>query len=190
MSANFYLNDPIIQNSKAIKVHSAEVNGNLKLSAKAGTTAMTTETGTNLDLNSNIDIGGVLSLSELLPSTPASVSNAGKIVFPAMSVYTQLTSTTTAVNVASGDQQFIVDTFNTGSIPAGTSVSFAVNNPSIVLSKTIVIMNKMGSTSALTGGIDFVSITASGGMTITRHNFSASVAPGLQRLAFKLIQTA
>ena len=34
MSANFFLNDPIIQNSKAIKVHSAEVNGNLKLAVQ------------------------------------------------------------------------------------------------------------------------------------------------------------
>ena len=190
MSANFYLNDPIIQNSKAIKVHSAEVNGNLKLSAPAGTTAMTTEVGTNLDLNSNVDIGGVLSLSELLPSTPASVINAGKVVLPAMTVYAQLTSTTATVNITSGDQQFIVDTFDTGSIPAGTSVTFAINNPSVVINKTIVVMNKMGSVTALTEVNDFVSITSAGGIRITRHNFGATAAVGLQRLAFKLIQTA
>ena len=115
---------------------------------------------------------------------------SGTIKFPAMAVYTQGTSQTTAVNVASGDQQFMVDTFATASIPAGSSISFAVNNPSIQLNKTIVVCNKMGSTTALTEVNDFVSVTAAGGMDITRHNFGATAATGLQRLCFKLIQTA
>jgi hypothetical protein len=115
---------------------------------------------------------------------------SGKITFPAMNVYVQGTSQTTQVSVAAGDQQFIVDTFSGASIPGGSSISFAVNNPSIVLNKTIVVMNKMGSTNALTEVNDFVSVTAAGGMTITRHNFGATAATGLQRLCFKLIQTA
>ena len=115
---------------------------------------------------------------------------ANEILLPAMTVYVQGTSQTTAVSVASGDQQFIVDTFSGGSIPAGTSIVFNVNNPSILLNKTIVVMNKMGSTAALTEVNDFVSVTAAGGMTLTRHNFGATTAVGLQRLCFKLIQTA
>ena len=115
---------------------------------------------------------------------------SGKILFPAMTVYVQGTSQTTTVSVAAGDQQFIVDTFAGASIPAGTSIVFNVNNPSILLNKTIVVMNKMGSTAALTEVNDFVSVTAAGGMTITRHNFGATTAVGLQRLCFKLIQTA
>ena len=59
-----------------------------------------------------------------------------------------------------------------------------------MLNKTIVVCNKMGSTAALTTVIDFVSITAAGGMTLTRYNYGAVAATGLQRLAFKLIQTA
>tara|TARA_R110000824_G_scaffold10734_3_gene46972 strand:- start:498 stop:1013 length:516 start_codon:yes stop_codon:yes gene_type:complete len=115
---------------------------------------------------------------------------SGTIRFPAMTVYTQLTSETTAVAITGAEQQFIVDTFNTASIPAGTAVSFAINNASIELNKTIVVCNKMGSTSALTEVVDFVSITAAGGMTLTRYNFGSGAAPGLQRLCFKLIQTA
>jgi hypothetical protein len=114
---------------------------------------------------------------------------ANEIILPAMTVYTQLTSQTTAVSVANGDQQFIVDTFTGASIPGGSSITFAINNPSIVLNKTIVVMNKMGSVAALTEVNDFVSVTAAGGMTITRHNFGATAATGLQRLCFKLIQT-
>ena len=116
-------------------------------------------------------------------------TQCGKITLPAMSIYTQLTSQTTAVSVAAGDQQFIVDTFDGASIPGGSSISFAVNNPSILLNKTIVVMNKMGSTAALTEVNDFVSVTAAGGLTLTRHNFGATAATGLQRLCFKLIQT-
>ena len=139
----------------------------------------------SISTSANVSLDGILTLA---PNSDPLAS--GKVILPAMTVYTQLTSTSTAVNVASGDQQFIVDTFNAGSIPAGSSVSFAVNNPSIVINKTIVVMNKMGSTSALAEVNDFVSITAAGGMTITRHNFGAGAAPGLQRLCFKLIQTA
>jgi len=132
-----------------------------------------------------ISLNGALTLAA--NSDPAV---SGKIVLPAMAVYTQLTSQTTTVSVASGDQQFIVDTFDGASIPAGTAVSFNINNPSIVINKTIVVMNKMGSTAALTEVVDFVSITAAGGMTLTRYNFGSGAATGLQRLCFKLIQTA
>ena len=132
-----------------------------------------------------ISLNGALSFED---NTDPAVS--GTIQLPAMTVYTQLTSTTQTVSVASGDQQFIVDTFTGGVIPAGTAVSFAINNPSIQLNKTLIAVTKMGSTSALTEVIDFVSITAAGGMTLTRYNFGTAAAPGLQRLAFKLIQTA
>ena len=141
--------------------------------------------------NESVSVAQGVSLNGALSLDANSVANvSGKIILPAMTVYTQLTSTTTSVNVPSGDQQFIVDTFDTGSIPAGSSVSFNINNPSIVINKTIVVMNKMGSTTALVNVNDFVSVTASGGMTITRHNFGSGAGGGLQRLCFKLIQTA
>ena len=105
-----------------------------------------------LTVDGNATSGGILTLA---PNSDPLAS--GKILLPAMSIYTQGTSQTTA---------------------------------SIVINKTIVVMNKMGSTSALASVNDFVSITAAGGMTITRHNFGTGAAPGLQRLAFKLIQTA
>jgi hypothetical protein len=138
-----------------------------------------------LNVTGNATCGAILTIA---PNSDPLAS--GKILLPAMTVYTQGTSQTTQVSIASGDQQFIVDTFAAASIPGGSSISFAVNNPSIVLNKTIVVMNKMGSTNALTEVNDFVSVTAAGGMTITRHNFGATAAVGLQRLCFKLIQTA
>ena len=140
--------------------------------------------------NESVSVAGSISTNGQLSLEANTVpSFSGKILLPAMPVYTQLTSTTQTVSIAGAEQQFIVDTFDTGSIPAGTSVSFAVNNASIVINKTIVVMNKMGSTAALTEVNDFVSITAAGGMTITRHNFGSGAAVGLQRLCFKLIQT-
>ena len=115
---------------------------------------------------------------------------SGTITLPAMTVYTQGTSQTTGVTITGAEQQFIVDCFNTASIPAGTSIAFNIFNTSVVLNKTIVVMNKMGSTAALVDVNDFVSVTATGTITITRHNFGAGAATGLQRLCFKLIQTA
>ena len=172
MSVQF-LQSTVPQESQTIRVNDCIIRGH-------GTVAEYLTVTGNLSTNGSLGLG----------PHPSDASKSGEITLPAMSVYTQLTSTTTAVSVASGDQQFIVDTFDTGVIAAGATVSFAVNNPSILLNKTIVVMNKMGSTSALVNVIDFVSITAAGGMTITRHNFGSGAAPGLQRLAFKLIQTA
>jgi hypothetical protein len=171
MSALFYQN-AIPQENQSIKCNDITVRGSVVA-------------------NENVSVvGGITTNAEIALEANSNPLVSGKIIFPAMSVYTQITSQTTAVSVASGDQQFMVDTFDTASIPAGTSITFAVNNPSIVLNKTIVVMNKMGSTAALTDVIDFVSITAAGGMTITRHNFGTVAATGLQRLCFKLIQTA
>ena len=132
-----------------------------------------------------ISLNGALSFED---NTNPAVS--GTVTLPAMTVYTQGTSQTTAVSITGAEQQFIVDCFNTASIPAGTSISFNINNASIQLNKTIVVCNKMGSTTALVDVNDFVSVTAAGGMTITRHNFGAGAATGLQRLCFRLIQTA
>jgi hypothetical protein len=165
------LQSTIPQENQTIRVNDATIRGNLVAN---GTVSIAKGVSTNAELS-------------LQANTDPAVS--GKIIFPAMTIYTQLTSQTTAVSVANGDQQFIVDTFAGGSIPAGTSIVFNVNNPSIVLDKTIVVMNKMGSTTALTEVNDFVSVTASGGMTITRHNFGGGAGVGLQRLCFKLIQT-
>ena len=141
--------------------------------------------------NESVAVANGISLNGALTfdaNTDPAVS--GTVSLPAMTVYTQLTSQTTSVSITGGEQQFIVDTFDTASIPAGTAISFAINSPAIVLNKTIVVCNKMGSTAALTDVNDFVSITAAGGMTITRHNFGSGAATGLQRLCFKLIQTA
>ena len=139
----------------------------------------------SVSVAAGISLNGDLSFED--NSDPAV---SGTIRLPAMTVYTQGTSETTAVAITGNEQQFIVDTFNTASIPAGTAVSFAINNASIELNKTIVVCNKMGSTSGLVNVIDFVSVTGAGGMTLTRYNFGTGAAPGLQRLAFKLIQTA
>ena len=177
MSAKFFQSDTP-QENQFIKCNDITCRGHLVIDEYA-------TVGGNLTVTGAETVGGTFTLAAA--SDPAAW---GKIVLPAMSVYTQLTSTTTTVSVASGDQQFIVDTFDTGSIPAGTAVSFAINNPSIEINKTIVVCNKMGSTSALTEVIDFVSITAAGGMTLTRYNFGTVAAVGLQRLCFKLIQTA
>ena len=133
--------------------------------------------------------GGITTNAELAFEANSDPAVSGTIRFPAMTVYTQLTSQTTAVSISGAEQQFIVDCFDTASIPAGTAISFNINNPSIVINKTIVVMNKMGSTTALTEVNDFVSVTAAGGMTVTRHNFGTVAATGLQRLAFKLVQT-
>ena len=171
MSALFYQN-AIPQENQTIKVNDLTVRGNVVA-------------------NNSVSVqGGITTNAELAFEANSDPSVSGKIIFPAMTVYTQGTSQTTAVNISGAEQQFMVDTFATASIPAGTSISFAVNNPSIELNKTIVVMNKMGSTTALTEVNDFVSITGAGGMTITRHNFGTGAATGLQRLAFKLIQTA
>ena len=171
MSVQF-LQQSVPQESQSIKVNDLTVRGHQTVAEY-------------ITVDGNVTSGGILTLA---PNSDPLAS--GKVLLPAMTVYTQLTSQTTAVSIASGDQQFILDTFDTASIPAGTAISFNINNPSILLNKTLIVVTKMGSTTALVNVNDFVSVTAAGGMTLTRHNFGTGAATGLQRLAFKLIQTA
>ena len=171
MSALFYQN-AVPQENQSIKCNDITVRGSV----------VANET---VSVAKGISLNGALSFED---NTDPKVS--GKISLPAMTIYTQGTSQTTAVSITGAEQQFIVDCFGTASIPAGTAISFNINNASIQLNKTIVVCNKMGSTTALVDVNDFVSVTGAGAMTITRHNFGAGAATGLQRLVFKLIQTA
>tara|TARA_R110000851_G_scaffold3212_3_gene13089 strand:- start:359 stop:874 length:516 start_codon:yes stop_codon:yes gene_type:complete len=171
MSALFYQN-AVPQENQSIKCNDITVRGSVVANESVA-------------VAKGISLNGALSFED---NTDPAVS--GQIYFPAMTVYTQGTSQTTAVTITGAEQQFIVDCFDTASIPAGTAISFNINNASIAINKTIVVCNKMGSTSALVDVNDFVSVTAAGGMTLTRHNFGSVAAVGLQRLCFKLIQTA
>lgn len=176
MSAKFFQSDTP-QENQFIKCNDITCRGHLVIDEYA-------TVGGNLTVTGAETVGGALTLA-----ANTDVTVGGTITLPAMTVYTQATSQTTTVSISGAEQQFIVDTF-AGSIPAGTAISFNINNASIQLNKTLIVVTKMGSTTALTNVNDFVSVTAAGGMTLTRHNFGSGAAVGLQRLCFKLIQTA
>ena len=177
MSAKFFQSDTP-QENQFIKCNDITCRGHLVIDEYA-------TVGGNLTVTGSESVSGTFTMA-----ANTDVTVGGTITLPAMTVYTQATSQTTTVSISGAEQQFIVDCFNTASIPAGTAISFNINNASIQLNKTIVVCNKMGSTSALVDVNDFVSVTAAGGMTLTRHNFGSGAAVGLQRLCFKLIQTA
>jgi hypothetical protein len=118
MSANFFLNDPIIQNSKAIKVHSAEVNGNLKLSAQSGTTGLSTNNGVNCDFNGEVDVNALTVQTAI---THANIPNANII---------QLTSIATPIDATAvaNPYNFNVSTF-TATLTSGSHTTFFLNMP-------------------------------------------------------------
>ena len=122
MSANFYLNDPIIQNSKAIKVHSAEVNGNLKLSAQSGTTGLSTNNGVNCDFNGEVDANALTVRTAI---THANIPSANIV---------QLTSPSTEINATSvaNPYNFNVSTF-TATLASGTNTRFFLAMPAGIL---------------------------------------------------------
>ena len=171
MSARFFQSDTP-QENQYIKCNDLTVRGSVVANESVA-------------VAKGISLNGALSFED---NTDPAVS--GQIYFPAMTVYTQGTSQTTAVTITGAEQQFIVDCFDTASIPAGTAISFNIFNTSVITSKTIVLCSAMGSASALTDVNNFVSISGSGVIVLTRHNFGTTAATGLQRLCFKLIQTA
>ena len=107
-----------------------------------------------------------------------------------MTVYTQLTSTTTAVNIASGDQQFIVDTFATGSIAAGATATFSVFHSGYEVGKTLVLIANDVSDNTLLTTNCFVAYGGAGAFIITRHNVGAVAQADKQTIIVKLIQSA
>ena len=113
----------------------------------------------------------------------------GKIQVPALTVTSQLTSTSTNVGITGDPQQFSIETFD-GSIPAGTSVSFQVFNTSCVAGKTLILCANDVSDNTLLNVNSFVAYQAGGSFIVTRHNFGTTAAAGKQKLIFKLIQSA
>lgn len=113
-----------------------------------------------------------------------------KLALPAMNLYTQATSQTTSVVITGDEEEFALDTYTSASIPAGTSVAFNIFNKSVITNKTIVLCSAMGSVAGLNQVNNFVSVSGAGVIVLTRHNFGSTSATGLQRVAFKLIQTA
>ena len=171
MSALFYQN-AVPQENQSIKCNDITVRGSVVANESVA-------------VAKGISLNGALSFED---NTDPAVS--GQIYFPAMTLYTQATSQTTSVVLGGGPQQFMLDCFATASIPAGTAIHFNIFNTSVITSKTIVLCSAMGSASALTDVNNFVSISGSGVIVLTRHNFGTTAATGLQRLCFKLIQTA
>ena len=122
MSANFYLNDPIIQNSKAIKVHQAEVNGTLNLSAISGTTGLITGAGVNCDFNGEVDANALTVRTAI---THANIPSANIV---------QLTSSSTEIDASAvaNPYNFNVETFN-ATLTTGTNTRFFLAMPAGIL---------------------------------------------------------
>ena len=100
------LQSTIPQENQTIRVNDATIRGNLVA-------------------NGSVSVAkGITTNAELAFEANTDIAVSGKILLPAMTVYTQTTSTTATVSISGAEQQFIVDTFDTGSIPAGASVSF------------------------------------------------------------------
>ena len=116
------------------------------------------------------------------------ISTAGKITLPALTVFQQATSTGTNVTATGNPQQFIVQTFD-GSIAAGASATFSVFNTSCVADKTLVLCSNGLSDNTLLDVTSFVAYATTGAFIITRYNTGSVAATGKQKLIVKLIQT-
>ena len=155
----------------------------------------------DLVLDGAVDVSGTISgVSEILSNSltmggDLNISGNGKITLPALSIYTQLTSTATGVSVSGVDEQFIVETFETspgvgGDLASGTSVSFQVSHSGVVSNKTMILVSKAVNANTLTNTNAWVTYATDNAFIVTRHNFGATTASGNEKLIFKLIQTA
>ncbi len=173
MSANFFLNDAIIQNSKGIRVHTAEVNGNLKLSGSG--TGLTVDAGTTLDVNGPMNVSGDL--------------NARKLTFnPLPVLYTQATDGNTAVNISGAEESFDINTVAlttaSGDFQAFNVTHSGVGANDMVLLTQISysgVYNVNGALSAHVAGV------TAGIITVGIKNWGSGSANGAIKLRFKLI---
>ena len=133
----------------------------------------------------DITVRGALSFED---NTDPAVS--GTITLPAMTRYTQITSTTTSVSIAAAEQQFAIDTFATGSIAAGATASFGVFHSGYEVGKTLVLIANDVSDNTLLTTNCFVAYGGAGQFIITRHNVGSVAQANKQTIIVKLIQTA
>ena len=170
MSALFYQN-AIPQENQTIKVNDLTVRGNMVA-------------------NNSVSVqGGITTNAELGFEANSDPAVSGKIILPAMTKYTQLTSTTTSVTISAGEQQFLIETFD-GSIAAGASAAFNVSHASCVAGKTLILCSNDVSDNTLINVNSFVAYATNGAFIITRHNLGAVAAAGKQTITVKIIQTA
>ena len=143
----------------------------------------------NVVANNTVSVqGGITTNAELGFEANSSASVSGTIRLPALTVTSQLTSTTTNVGITGDPQQFVIETFD-GSIAAGASASFNVFNTSCVAGKTLILCSNDVSDNTLLTVNSFVAYQSDGAFLVTRHNFGTVAATGKQKIIFKLIQS-
>ena len=170
MSAQFFQSS-IPQENQTIKCNDLPVRGSVVANE-------------SLAVAKGISLNGALSFEA---NTDPSVS--GTILLPAMTKYTQLTSTTTGVTITAAEQQFAIDTFATGTIAAGATASFSVSHSGYVVGKTLVLIANDVSDNTLLTTNCFVAYGGAGAFIITRHNVGAAPQANKQTIIVKLIQS-
>ena len=118
------------------------------------------------------------------------VAVSGTIQLPALTKYTQITSTSTNVTITGAEQQFAIDTFATGSIAAGATATFSVFHSGYEVGKTLVLIANDVSDNTLLTTNCFVAYGGAGAFIITRHNVGAVAQADKQTIIVKLIQSA
>ena len=177
MSAKFFQQDTPAEN-QFIKCNDITCRGHVVIDEYA-------TVGGNLTVTGAETVGGAFTLA-----ANTDVAVGGKISLPAMTKYTQLTSDSTAVNIIGKEQQFVIDTFATGSIAAGANVSFTVFHGGYDVGKTLVLVSNDVSTDTLLTVNTFMAYGGAGAFIITRHNVGAVAAANKQTIIVKLIQSA
>ena len=177
MSAKFFQQDTPAEN-QFIKCNDITCRGHVVIDEYA-------TVGGNLTVTGAETVGGAFTLA-----ANTDVAVGGKISLPAMTKYTQLTSTTTGVTITGAEQQFDIDTFTIGSIAAGATASFNVTHSGCVAGKTLVLIANGLSDNTLITTNCFVAYATTGAFIITRHNVGAVAQTNKQTIIVKLIHTA
>ena len=134
--------------------------------------------------------GGITTNGSLQFEANSDAAVSGTIQLPALTKYTQLTSTSTNLTITGAEQQFAIDTFATGSIAAGATATFSVFHSGYEVGKTLVLIANDVSDNTLLTTNCFVAYGGAGAFIITRHNVGAVAQADKQTIIVKLIQSA
>tara|TARA_R110000868_G_scaffold294469_1_gene555028 strand:+ start:688 stop:1191 length:504 start_codon:yes stop_codon:yes gene_type:complete len=138
----------------------------------------------NMIVEGEAQIDGKLAVGSSFAAGSLRLLGTGKVTYPALVNYTQLTSEVTPVTITGAEEQFQISTATGANINPGTTRLFTVNHASVSTSTMVLLSRADGVAQQL---LTWVAYVGAGTIRVALHNLSTVAATGQETIILKLI---
>ena len=138
----------------------------------------------NLVVDGEASVVSKMSVGSSFAAASIRLSGSGKVTYPALVNYTQLTSEVTPVTITGAEEQFQISTATGSNINPGTTRLFTINHASVSTSTMVLLSRADGVAQQL---LTWVAYVGAGTIRVALHNLSTIAASGQETIILKLI---